>query len=186
MRILLYFIFIFFISSCVSQNKVYWCGDHPCINKKEKEAYFNKTMIVEVRTFDKKNKSKNSQIEKLMKQAKIDEKERIANEKIIAKQKRIDEKRKAKLEKELIKEQKLLEKNKLKEQKRLQKKNAKKEKKLIKKQNIEKKKPIKNDTSISQKIEPTNNKLKEFDELVENIMKKDSLRPYPDINDIPN
>ena len=37
---------------------VYWCGDHPCINKKEKEAYFKKNMIVEKRNL-KKEKSKN-------------------------------------------------------------------------------------------------------------------------------
>ena len=44
----LFFLFILFIIiSCSPNRGVYWCGDHPCINKKEKEAYFKKTMIVE-------------------------------------------------------------------------------------------------------------------------------------------
>ena len=32
------------IISCSANKGVYWCGDHSCINKKEKEAYF-KIMI---------------------------------------------------------------------------------------------------------------------------------------------
>ena len=42
-----------FIFGCSAGKGVYWCGDHPCINKKEKEAYFKKTMIVEVRNYNK-------------------------------------------------------------------------------------------------------------------------------------
>ena len=39
----LFFLFILFmIISCSSNKVVYWCGDHPCINKKEKKAYFKK------------------------------------------------------------------------------------------------------------------------------------------------
>ena len=47
-------IFIFMIS-CTNNKGVYWCGDHPCINKEEKEAYFKKTMIVEVKNYNKDN-----------------------------------------------------------------------------------------------------------------------------------
>ena len=46
MRNYLFLFIFFFIISCTSSKGVYWCGDHPCINKKEKEAYFNNTMIV--------------------------------------------------------------------------------------------------------------------------------------------
>ena len=56
-----FIIFSFFlIVGCGSSNTVYWCGDHQCINKKEREAYFKKTMIVEVRDtkdFESENKS---------------------------------------------------------------------------------------------------------------------------------
>ena len=44
--------------SCTNNKGVYWCGDHPCINKEEKEAYFKKTMIVEVKNYNK-DKNKN-------------------------------------------------------------------------------------------------------------------------------
>ena len=52
---LIIFIFTF---SCSGNKGVYWCGDHPCLNKVEKEAYFKKTMIVEVKSFNKLNKVK--------------------------------------------------------------------------------------------------------------------------------
>ena len=58
---LVLFIF-FFIISCASTKSVYWCGDHPCINKKEKEAYFKKTMIVEIRDLNKNNYKDESNI----------------------------------------------------------------------------------------------------------------------------
>ena len=64
----LFFIFILFIVVACNNNKsVYWCGDHPCNNKKEKEAYFKKTMIVEVRNYDKNKIQRDSEIEKLSK-----------------------------------------------------------------------------------------------------------------------
>ena len=47
--------------SCTSGKTVYWCGDHPCINNKEKEAYFKKTMIVEVKEIDNSNLKNNSE-----------------------------------------------------------------------------------------------------------------------------
>mgnify|MGYP001446624271 FL=1 len=53
MKVYFFFIIFFFIISCSSNKGVYWCGDHACADKKEKEAYFKKTMIVEVRNLDK-------------------------------------------------------------------------------------------------------------------------------------
>ena len=41
--------FSMLILSCSNTQKVYWCGDHPCINKKEKEEYFKNTMTVEIK-----------------------------------------------------------------------------------------------------------------------------------------
>ena len=50
-----YYIIIFFVViSCANNKVVYWCGDHPCINKKEREAYFKKTMVVEAKNINKK------------------------------------------------------------------------------------------------------------------------------------
>ena len=82
-----YFLLIFFIIvSCSSSKQVYWCGDHPCINKKEKISYFKETMIVEIKQLDKKKIRKNSEIEKITQQARLDEKKRIKEEKVFAKQ----------------------------------------------------------------------------------------------------
>ena len=88
------------ITSCAGNNNVYWCGDHPCINKKEKEAYFKKTMIVEVKDLKKNNYKKNSDIEKIMQQARLNEKKRIKEEKDLEKRLKLEEKIRIKEEKD--------------------------------------------------------------------------------------
>ena len=106
------------IFSCTSNKGVYWCGDHPCINKEEKEAYFKKTMIVEVKNYNKDKNKNDSEIERLMNQAKLDEKKRINNEKQmkiktkneekdLAKRIKIEKKKRIKEEKELAKQLKI-------------------------------------------------------------------------------
>ena len=81
----IYFLFLFFIIACANNQGVYWCGDHPCINNKEKEAYFKKTMIVEVISDSNKINKKDSEMEILLNQAKVDQKKRILNQKILTK-----------------------------------------------------------------------------------------------------
>ena len=81
---------------CSTQKTVYWCGDHPCINKKEREAYFKKTMIVEIKDLKDKKFKKSGEIEKIINEAKTKEKVRIKNEKEHAKIKKIEEKSLAK------------------------------------------------------------------------------------------
>ena len=56
MKIFLLLSFLILAISCSSDKSVYWCGDHACINKKERKAYFKKTMIVEKKIISKKNK----------------------------------------------------------------------------------------------------------------------------------
>ncbi|MAV57024.1 MAG: hypothetical protein CBE07_000770 [Pelagibacteraceae bacterium TMED247] len=49
----LIFILFFFIYSCNSlskSEKVYICGDHPCVNKKEIKEYFDNNISIEVYT----------------------------------------------------------------------------------------------------------------------------------------
>ena len=93
----LIFVFIFLLISISARSgEVYWCGDHPCINKKEKEAYFKKTMTVEIRELSNKSIEEKSEIEKLIQQAKIDEKKRITKEKDLLKEIKAEEKRKIK------------------------------------------------------------------------------------------
>ena len=163
------YIFIFiFIISCSTDQSVYWCGDHPCIDKKEKEAYFKETMIVEVKNYDKKEIKEDSEIQKLLNQAKIDEKNRKLSEKELKKQARLEEKRRIKEEKELEKQIKIDEKKAEKIPKH-QKKNTKKNK-------------------TAKIVTPAGNieiPQQKFEEMVKKIIERNSSRSYPEINDIP-
>ena len=173
----LFFLFILFIIiSCSPNRGVYWCGDHPCINKKEKEAYFKKTMIVEIRYLNKNNYKDESEIEKLLQQAQMNEKKRIKNEKDLTKQAKLEEKRRIKEEKELANEIKQEEERRVKvEKKTLKKKIAKKQKK-----------PSEKSVALDSDIRNVKINLNKFSDLVEKITKQNIFRPYPDINDIPN
>ena len=176
MKNLLFLFILFMIISCTSNKNVYWCGDHPCINKKEKEAYFKKTMIIEIKDSKNKNYKNDSEINKIMQQAKLSEKERIKSEKELLKQVRLDEKKRIKEEKDLTKQIKLEESRRIKDEKRLSKR------KIVVNQKKQLKKSVELDAGTENiKIGPS-----KFSELIKKITKKNSLRPYPAINNIPN
>ena len=100
----LFFIFILsMVVACSNNKSVYWCGDHPCINKKEKEAYFKKTMIVEIKDLKNKNYKSRTEYERIMQQAQLDEKKRIKGEKNLAKHAKLEEKKRIKGEKKSYK-----------------------------------------------------------------------------------
>ncbi len=164
MKRLAYVFITFMIVSCSTNKFTYWCGDHPCINKKEKEAYFKKAMIVEIKKIGKKGYKKNSDIERIILQAQVNEKKRIIDEKELAKQAKLEQKRRIKEDKELAKQVKI------------------DEKKIIKK----KKKQSKQSDSIITAVENNEIEPSSFDKLVEKIIKRNSLKSYPDINDVPN
>ena len=164
MKNLLYLIILFIFTSCSTDKGTYWCGDHPCINKKEKEAYFKKTMIVEIKNLEKMNSKNNSEIKKIIQQARKGEKKRINNEKNMAKQAKLEDKRKKKEEKYLTKQ---IERD---------------EARIIKKE----KKTSKQSVNINAGIEGPATISTNFNKLVEKIKSKSIFRPYPDINDIPN
>ncbi len=182
MKKLFYLFLLFIIISCSNTKKVYWCGDHPCINGKEKEAYFKKTMIVEIRELDKVSDKNKSEVAKIMKQAKVKEKNRIKNEKYLAKQIKIEEKMRIKEEKKLAKQEKLDEKEGIKEEKKLAKQVALDEKKII----IKERKVSKQTVSIASSSKNITIYSNKFKELAESIIKKNAIRPYPDINVTPN
>ena len=194
MKNYLFLCVFFLIFSCTNNKSVYWCGDHPCINNKEKEAYFKKTMIVEVRELKKESNKDISEFEKLLKQAQVDEKKRIMSEKGLAKQVRLEEKRRIKEEKELAKQVRLEEKRRIEEKKKLSKQARLEEKR--EKNNIwkdEKKLPKKEvsktknkETVINIDMASTNISSAKFKELAERITLKNKFRPFPNINDIPN
>ena len=209
----LFFIFILFmVVACINNKSVYWCGDHPCINKKEKEAYFKKTMIVEIKNLKNKNYKSSTEYERIMQQAQLDEKKRIKGEKNLAKQAKLEEKRRIREEKDLTKQAKLEEKRQIREEKDLtkqakleEKRRIREEKDLVKQIKLEDKKRIKEEKELSRSkivknetkhlkknvesttsIANTKIELGKFSEIVEKITKKNSFRAFPDIDDIPD
>ena len=162
-----FFLFILLLTiSCGSNKGVYWCGDHPCINKKEKEAYFKKNMVVEMKSAKKTDYKNNSEIDQLMQEAEEKEKIRIKNDKNALKQKKLEEKKRIKEEKKLAKQTKLDKKQKVKIKKKLSTKKI-------------------GDNNEKQLVKAEINSSK-FSEIVEIVTRKNTLKPYPDINDIPN
>ena len=176
MKYLILLILSLLVFACSNGKRVYWCGDHACINNKEKEAYFKKTMIVEIRELSKQNKKSKSELEIIKKQAGLEQKKEIKNEKELAKQVRLDKKRRIKEEKELVKQVRLEEKKIIKEEKKSYKK------KELKTENV----PLEKEIVINTAIARINIYSNEFKELVEKITNKNMFRPYPNINDIPN
>ena len=168
MKIVSFFTSLIFLISCSGDKSVYWCGDHACINKKERESYFKKTMIVEKKIVNKKNEKDLTKSEEIIKKAKINEKNRITNEKRL-KMEQKEQARNAKLEKKRLKR----------EEKELAKK-IKNKKKLSKEK---KNKITKHEKTVSFSTSSEN---AEFEQIKDQIIKKNLIRSYPDINDIPN
>ena len=194
MKYLILLILSLLVFACSNGKRVYWCGDHACINNKEKEAYFKKTMIVEIRELSKQNKKSKSELEIIKKQAGLEQKKEIKNEKELAKQVRLDKKRRIKEEKELAKQVRLDKKRRIKEENELTKQVRLEEKKIIKEEKKSYKKkvlktenvPLEKEIVINTDIARINISSNEFKELVEKITNKNMFRPYPNINDIPN
>tara|TARA_B100000029_G_scaffold34399_1_gene32445 strand:+ start:2815 stop:3384 length:570 start_codon:yes stop_codon:yes gene_type:complete len=182
-------IILLLISACSSKQGVYWCGDHPCINKDEREAYFKKTMIVEIREFNKDKIEDKSEIEALIEKATIDEKERKKQQKILSKKSKREEKLRIKREKLLIKKAKREEKIRVKKEKKLAKKEQKikikNEKKLSKDVKVEKKEETESSSLIydNKNVDLNSNN---FELIVEKIVNKNVTKDYPDINEIPD
>jgi hypothetical protein len=158
----LYLIFLsFFLISCSNGSKeVYWCGDHACINKKERKIYFAETMIVEVRKLDKEfelNKIEKDQILKAIK---------LKDKKYTKKIKKNDDDSYIKAGELSIKKTKKSKKQKIK------KPTKKKSKKwFFKKEVIDK-------STYGESA------LSKFNDLAKKISKRNELRDYPDINNI--
>ena len=97
--------------SCNNNKSVFWCGDHPCINKKEKQAYFKKTMIVEKKDLKSNSYEDKSEIEKLSQQALSDEKDRIKDERALRKIAKLEEKKRIKDDKKGFSKKKVTQKS---------------------------------------------------------------------------
>ena len=170
MKFLLLLLFLSILTHCTKNNFVYMCGDHVCLNDKERVAYFKKTMIVEIRDANKKGLKRSFEEKRKIKAAKLEQKRRIKEEKKIKKQAKINEKIKMK---ELSNSKKI----------------AKKEKKV----NI--KKVSKNKSLVSEQIENNDDAIltdtnltiesNSFDEILQSIMVRNKNRSFPDINNFP-
>ena len=190
MKILFYLITFFILLSCSPNKGVYWCGDHPCINKKEKEAYFKKNMIIEVRNTGQKDKPDNSKLNQILKQIDLDNKKG----KDFKKETRLEKKRIIKEKKELIKQARLDEKERIKERKKITKQARLEEKKINKKRKksfiskiLRTKKESNNKKTITKsKVAMNNISSGDFGKIVDKITNQNKTKPYPNINDIPN
>ena len=166
MKVLVYLILLFTLTSCSTNKVTFWCGDHPCINNAEKEAYFKKTMIVEIRDLEKKTSKNNSEIEKIILQAQKKEKIRIKKEKYMNKQSKLEDKRIKKEKKKLAKQAELEAKRIEKEEKNLAKQAEleakrieKEEKNLAKQAALEAKRVEKEEKNLAKKIEKKEEKI---------------------------
>ena len=72
--------FLFILLSCTSNKEVFWCGDHACVNKTEKEEYFKKNMIIEIRQINVKDNQKNSKFNEVIRQGKLQKEEFFNNQ----------------------------------------------------------------------------------------------------------
>ena len=196
-------IFLLFLSmSCAPKNTAYWCGDHQCLTKKEKEDYFKKTMIVEVKSNQIKSEEKPSEVEIITNQVNIGKEQKVNIKNILSEEVQLDEKIKAKQQKKLLKETKKFERSKIKEQRKLEriinksdreklKDQRKLEKKAEKKLRADEKKLKKTKVAINdeEKLYKINAKLNEssvFSYFVKNILNKNKQKDFPDINNIPD
>ena len=198
----IYLLIFAFIISCSNNKEVYWCGDHACADKKEKESYFKKTMIVEVRNLNKNSNDQVSSNEEILSQGKFSKKKNIISETElkeeinIEEQIEIQEKEIAITEQELEEQIEIQEKEIAIKEQELEKQIKIQEKEMVKKEIGEKQEiNLSEENKINSKEDslPTfakvvvNNdiKSKNFNELVEKILIRNSTRSFPKINDIP-
>ena len=163
MKIYKYLTIFIFIISCSANKGVYWCGDHACANNKEKEAYFKKTMIVEVRNLNKKDKNKDSENEKILKQY------QPVETKLVIKSEELDQ------QIELEEEQRANEAKRMEEQLKLE------EEQILN----EEKNEQKTISTFKKSVEISEASSMNFDDLVDKILARNSSRSFPKINDIP-
>ena len=188
MRFLFFITFIILLTSCTTNNSggVYWCGDHPCINKKEREAYFKKNMIVEKRNLKEEKLKNKDDLEKIIEQAKINEKQRLLGEKELIKESKLNEKRKLKEQKRKLKEAKRQEKQLLKDEKELAKKIKKDEKKKLKKVDNIKSNEDNKVLNVDLGIATAKVDISDFKRIKDKIYNRNANKSFPDINKIPD
>ena len=176
------FIIIFLVFSCSNNREVYWCGDHACINKKEKETYFKETMIVEKKVLEKNKKLSKQKKDEILKQIREKEKKYSKKKKLEKKQAKLQKKQISKKEKNISDLTVVAEKKEC--------FNWKVENRSIREclnpilgsseQKLEK-------VAVKETVLVDNDQnISEFKKLAEKISLRNKSKPYPDINDIPD
>ena len=176
-------LFLFALVSCSGNKQVFWCGDHECVNKSEKEEYFKKYMIVEIRKKNKTSDIEISKVNEIIQQASLNNKnnpKEIENKKLTWKQKRLKKKQEKRFAKKVLQE----ERKKIRDKKELQKQLLKKEKVVKKLQKdkklITKNKKIEKKSLLTKKI---NEKSSSFNDILKKVSEQSSKKSFPDIND---
>ena len=80
MKKIFFLITFLLIFSCSNNKMVYWCGDHACVNKSERQAYFKKYMVLEMREVVK-NKIDNKEQKASKKKLKMKKKKELKRKK---------------------------------------------------------------------------------------------------------
>ena len=205
MRFITFLLLPLLLLNCTNNRTVYWCGDHACVNNKEKKLYFKNNMTIEIREIYKKKNKYKSELEIIKKQAGMKEKNILKADETLISKKQTDKKISIKEQKNIAKQILLEEKQRIKEEKRLEKlarleekKRIKEEKKLLKQARLKEKKssskPVfktKNTDSdskivLSKGTSGFNISSNDFTQLVEKITKRNKNKSFPNINEIPN
>ncbi len=178
---LLIFCILFF--GCSKTDSLYWCGDKPCRSIAEKNAYFKKTMTIEIKKSDKFDKIIKSNLELIKEQAGLEDKKINVQRKIFVKKNSSSEKRIIKNKKKLAKETRINKLKKIKKEKKL----AKKSRTIMRKKKIKTEKQYRKKSSSKKYVSIKRNKpSSEFRNLLNKIIRRNAHKPYPNVNDIPN
>ena len=171
MRFFLFIIFLFLFGCSNKVTQVYICGDHPCVNKKERKEYFDNNISIEVFTIisDKENKKKFTLVDlNLMKDVDNKDGKKIKN--LSSAKSREDVKKIIKKRRKLAKLK--LKENKVKGQRKVDKISKIKSKSLFK---SKKKEPI-TFVRICKNLEEC-----DIDKISKIIMDMGKKKPFPDI-----
>jgi len=171
MRFFLFIIFLFLFSCSNKVTQVYICGDHPCVNKKERKEYFDNNISIEVFTItpDKENKKKFTLVDlNLMKEG--DNKDKKKSKNLSSVKTKEDVKKIIKKRRKLVKLK--LEEDKVKGQKKVDKISKIKSKNLFK---SKKREPI-TFVRICKNLEEC-----DIDKISKIIMDIGKKKPFPDI-----
>jgi len=171
-----------------NSKQVYWCGDHACINKKEKKAYFEKNMIVEKRILNKENKLSKSEKDEILKKIREQEKEKYKNKKETKKLAHARKKEASQDEEKLIKRKSIDKKTSIQDENDCSDPRGFHQKMMCAaRDKIGKKEPKKtlsgkDHKELLDKDILNTDSSEDFNDYVEKITKRNKSRSYPDIN----